>query len=723
MPAASGKRSSLSLQTYQPFAKGARVYLDEQALGPYDYDVTTIYARGTVSDIPNSFAFLALKANGDADLRYTVDGGETRTLVKAGRRTTEERAARELGPNTVNPFLNDVADLPNQGFVMPQSANNPRARASAPIDTAIRSETLSSGPGWSSVYTLNVPAGQALTGVLNKGPGDAGVVIIKDLDPIANWSTSSCSNGSSLYSSCLIENPDAGTYYVAAYQFDSSATTLVFDYAETLTENQQMSAIIAVDTDAGFYNDFANTDDILDYFAALFGYTSAIYEAEIDTELLIGDVFLFSASTDPYTTTSSSDLRLDEMQAYWQANRGDVTRTLAAHFSSQNFGGLAWRNTLCTSSLGYSVSGVYGISPQSGQPLVWDAKVFAHELGHNFSSQHTHCYAGEGGNPSPVDACWNSESSCWSGTVDLPGVGSLTGGTTGSGNGTIMSYCHQIAGGVSNISPTFGEDHTFGVAASRVSDKMANRAFEVAAIDQSCIAINTTAFTVTPSALTGGTISPDTDQSVTAGDTSDFALSADSGYVIDGVTGTCPGSLSEDTFTAGPIVEDCTVIANFTAIIPPSGVTIDQSDVGDGEIYLTVSVSSDGGSTIMSYDAVCSDGTTDFSGQSTTTTITVSGLENDNNYTCTVTATNSAGTSSASAVSGNLSPEPMPGLPIWLLEAISGDAPKDKHTPLILRGRKEVDFGSRIEADWWFSDRVDSPTDAAPKLKAHRPRV
>ena len=125
----------------------------------------------------------------------------------------------------------------------------------------------------------------------------------------------------------------------------------------------------------------------------------------------------------------------------------------------------------------------------------------------------------------------------------------------------------------------------------------------------------------------------------------------------------------------------------------------------------------------LSYDAVCSDGTTDFSGQSTTTTITVSGLENDDNYTCTVTATNSAGTSSASAASGNLSPEPMPGLPIWLLEAISGDAPKDKHTPLILRGRKEVDFGSRIVADWWFSDRVDSPTAAAPKLKAHRPRV
>ena len=47
----------LLLRTYQPFAKEARVYLDEQALGPDDYDVTTVYARGTISGVP-TFAFL-----------------------------------------------------------------------------------------------------------------------------------------------------------------------------------------------------------------------------------------------------------------------------------------------------------------------------------------------------------------------------------------------------------------------------------------------------------------------------------------------------------------------------------------------------------------------------------------------------------------------------------------------------------------------------------------
>lgn len=402
LPTGPGKRGSLLLQTYEPFAKVARVYLDEETLGPDDYDVTTVYARGTISGVPDSFAFLALRANGDADLRYSVDSAETRILVENGQRRSEERVARDMGPNAPNPFIDDVAPSPRRGFVMPQSAQAPRSSGTSPIVTQNRSESVSGAAStWSSVYSIEVPAGQALTGVVSKGPGVAGVVIIKDSDPTVNWASSSCANGSTLYSSCLIENPSAGTYYVAAYKFDSSDTTLVFDYASTLTENQHLSATVAVDTDAGFYNYFASTDNILDYFAALFGYTSAIYEAEVNTELLIGDVFLFSSSTDPYSTPSSSQTRLNAMEAYWQANRSSVTRTVAAHFSSQNFGGLAYPDALCSTTNGYSVSGVYGIAPQSGQPFVWDAKVFAHELGHNFSSQHTPLLRRRGGQPKP----------------------------------------------------------------------------------------------------------------------------------------------------------------------------------------------------------------------------------------------------------------------------------------------------------------------------------
>ena len=692
LPPSSGKTSGLTLQAYQPFVNGARVFLDENMLGPSDYDQATVYARGVIESVPQSFAFLALRANGDVDLRYGMGDMETRIRIKDGQRTSEQRLLQKLGPDGTNPFLDDVVTPPRDGFSPPRPGPAARPGPSAQAATASRTETLTGGSGWSTVYALEVPAGQALTGVISKGPGRAGVVIIKDLDPTTNWPTSSCSDGITLYSSCLIENPSAGTYYVAAFKFDSSDVTLVFNYADTLAATEQLSATIAIDTDGGFYSlsQFASTDDILDYFAALFAYSSSIYETEVNTALQIGDVFLFSPAGDPYTSTTDTSVRLPEVQAYWETNRAAVTRTLAAHFSDEQFGGRAYLDALCSNSYGYSVTGAYGVAPGSGAPINQDAHFFAHEIGHNFSSPHTHCYAGVASNPDPVDACYNGESSCYSGSESLPGVASLSGGSSGAGNGTIMSYCHLLSGGSGNISPTFGASHTYGVAASRVSDALGDRVFEVAAVDQACITTNTIASTVTPSALTGGSISPDTEQTVASGETTDFVLTADTGYVIDEVTGTCPGSLAGDAFSAGPIVEDCTVIANFTAVTPPSGVTIDQTDVGDGEIYLTVSVTSDGGDTVTSYDAVCSNGTSDFTGQSTTTTITVSGLENEDSYTCTVTATNSAGTSSASAVSDALTPEALPGLPIWLLEAVSQDAPRDVGTTLILRDHKRV---------------------------------
>ena len=57
-----------------------------------------------------------------------------------------------------------------------------------------------------------------------------------------------------------------------------------------------------------------------------------------------------------------------------------------------------------------------------------------------------------------------------------------------------------------------------------------------------------------------------------------------------------------------------------------------------------------------------------FTSTSTSSPITVSGLTNDVAYTCTVTATNSVGTSSASAATAPITPEETStGLPIWLL--------------------------------------------------------
>jgi hypothetical protein len=113
----------------------------------------------------------------------------------------------------------------------------------------------------------------------------------------------------------------------------------------------------------------------------------------------------------------------------------------------------------------------------------------------------------------------------------------------------------------------------------------------------------------------------------------------------------------------------------LASVSGPSQPIITNTDYGDGEIYLTVSDS--GSSPITSYTATCTDGATEYTGTSSTSRITVSGLTNGVGYSCSVTATNAVGTSPASASSPPIVPEYIPtGLPIWLLyEAVKSASP------------------------------------------------
>ncbi len=72
-------------------------------------------------------------------------------------------------------------------------------------------------------------------------------------------------------------------------------------------------------------------------------------------------------------------------------------------------------------------------------------------------------------------------------------------------------------------------------------------------------------YVVTPEAGSGGSIEPDTPQTVDEGETVSFVLIADDGHELQGVEGTCDGTLEADLFTTNPVEEDCTVQALFAA--------------------------------------------------------------------------------------------------------------------------------------------------------------
>lgn len=192
---------------------------------------------------------------------------------------------------------------------------------------------------------------------------------------------------------------------------------------------------------------------------------------------------------------------LYEVGKYWNDNNGGVDRAVTHFMSGKNMGGgVAWLGVLCTGAFnvdtsmdgcsfnntsnyggGYGVSGGLGGNFNPNAPTsVWDAVVVAHELGHNFDSPHTHCYNGVGGNASPIDECFNAEPGCYSGSETLPGP-------LGAGSGTIMSYCHLLSGGLSNIALNLGTGHPYGVEPERVPNRMRDHVESKAGSFPACI--------------------------------------------------------------------------------------------------------------------------------------------------------------------------------------------------------------------------------------------
>ncbi len=258
---------------------------------------------------------------------------------------------------------------------------------------------------------------------------------------------------------------------------------------------------VAAETDFEYYTKFGNTLDATNYIGDLIGFSSTVYLAELNTAIVVGDVSLWTTAADPWTQSTSRCL-MYEFGKYWNDNNVGISRTTTHFFSGRaSLSGIAWVGVLCRSPFSIDISGQgcslanvsnyggnYGVSMglsgnfDINNPVsTWDILAVAHEIGHNFNSPHTHCYNGIGGNASPIDQCLGNEPGCYSGSTSLPC------GMPGGGCGTLMSYCHLLAGGNANTALTLGLGHPFGIAPERVPTRMGNHVTSISGMNPACL--------------------------------------------------------------------------------------------------------------------------------------------------------------------------------------------------------------------------------------------
>jgi len=200
--------------------------------------------------------------------------------------------------------------------------------------------------------------------------------------------------------------------------------------------------VLALDTDTQWLDQRFGDDTTAaaEWMEDLLVATNTIFEAQLNLRMLQGETILRTES-DPYIEESSgaSGSHLNEFGSHWENNQAGVDRTHAALVSGNSdsgysASGIAWVNSYCkeqSSGGSYSVNQLFWASDVL---VSSSARLFAHELGHNLGSVHTHCY------DPPVDECWSGETPappCFDGTPSCPQVGGV------DAPGTLMSYCNR----------------------------------------------------------------------------------------------------------------------------------------------------------------------------------------------------------------------------------------------------------------------------------------
>lgn len=160
--------------------------------------------------------------------------------------------------------------------------------------------------------------------------------------------------------------------------------------AGILAATGQQVCEIAVDADFEFYSQNASsvTNTVRDVENVL-NAVEGIYEADVGITYEVTTIIVrTSSAANPYTSSDPGTL-LNQFDSHWQSTKDDVQRDVAHLFTGRNISaasggviGIAWLNGICNSNS-------YGVSQSkfSGS-FSFRVGLTAHELGHNWSSEH-----------------------------------------------------------------------------------------------------------------------------------------------------------------------------------------------------------------------------------------------------------------------------------------------------------------------------------------------
>jgi hypothetical protein len=260
-----------------------------------------------------------------------------------------------------------------------------------------------------------------------------------------------------------------------------------------ISGTQSYAMTLEIQTDNEFYVQGAgsNATTATNYATNLVGALATIYNRDLNVNVKLGSVNLWTTAADPWTT-SDPGTGLDQLAAYYNNEIGGFphaarSTSAVAMLSGKNVAaGIASLGRICLSDAGsvgnrfgpYSWNGGigelfgspgFGTIPnpdatengvQYGMPIAflpdgknsWPLAELSHELGHNMGADHTHCMALTPAEVistgrSFVDTCYNGDGAgCYSPPPVLPITCDVNGfcSPVVPEKGTLMSYCHNI---------------------------------------------------------------------------------------------------------------------------------------------------------------------------------------------------------------------------------------------------------------------------------------